>query len=79
MKKVLLMLPAIVLLFSCNNTTTVKVANPASEFCIKNNGKLEIRKDSLGNETGFCVFNINGKKSECEEFSYFRGECKPQQ
>ncbi len=53
----------------------VGIANPASVFCIENDGKLEIRKDEIGNETGWCIF-ANGK--ECEEWSFFRGECSVQ-
>ncbi len=52
----------------------VGLANPASVFCIDNGGKLEIRTDSTGGQVGFCVFN---DKSECDEWAYFRSECKP--
>lgn len=54
------------------DTTKTTLANPASVYCQENGGKLEIRKDSQGNETGFCLF-VNG--SECEEWAYFRKEC----
>ncbi|MFA4906797.1 MAG: DUF333 domain-containing protein [archaeon] len=49
------------------------IANPASVYCLQQGGKLEIRKDANENEFGVCVFP-NG--SECEEWSYFRGECR---
>lgn len=52
----------------------VGLANPASVFCVDNGGKLEIRTDATGGQVGFCVFN---NKTECEEWAYFRGECKP--
>lgn len=48
--------------------------NPASVFCVENGGTLEIRKDELGNEYGFCLFPDG---SECDEWAYYRGECEP--
>lgn len=47
--------------------------NPASVYCKEQGGELEIRKDKEGNEWGFCIF-LDG--SECEEWEFFRGECK---
>jgi putative hemolysin len=49
-----------------------QIANPASEFCIENGGRLEIRQDLQG-EAGFCIFEDG---SECEEWAYFNGECE---
>ena len=49
-----------------------QLANPASEYCLKQGGKLEIRKDEQGNEQGICIFADGG---ECEEWELFRGEC----
>lgn len=51
----------------------VGLANPASVFCVNNGGRLEIRTDSNGGQAGFCVFKDN---TECDEWTYFRGECK---
>jgi putative hemolysin len=48
--------------------------NPASVYCEENGGKLDIRKDSSGGEYGVCVFPDG---SECDEWAYFRGECRP--
>jgi putative hemolysin len=48
-----------------------EISNPASEYCIENGGRLEIRKDLQG-EAGFCIFE-NG--NECEEWAFFNGEC----
>jgi putative hemolysin len=48
--------------------------NPASVFCEGQGGRLEIRSDAAGNQTGFCVFSDG---SECEEWAYFRNECRP--
>ena len=49
-----------------------QIANPASVFCVQKGYRLEIRKDSAGAETGYCIFG-NGR--ECEEWAFFRGEC----
>ncbi len=56
-----------------NETNTTELANPASVYCIENNGTLEMRTDELGT-SGYCIFE-NG--AECEEWAYFRGECSP--
>ena len=55
--------------------TTAAIANPASEYCINQSGKLDIRKTDAG-EVGVCVFDDG---SECEEWALMRGECKPGQ
>jgi putative hemolysin len=47
-------------------------ADPASEYCRENGGKLEIRKDGEGNAYGLCIF-ANGK--ECDLWAYYRGTC----
>ena len=52
-----------------NNT---QIANPASEFCVNNGGKLEIKNSSQG-DYGICNFDDG---SVCEEWSFFRGECQ---
>lgn len=46
--------------------------NPASVFCVENDGEIELREDESGGQTGYCLFE-NG--SECEEWSFYRGEC----
>lgn len=51
------------------------IANPASENCVKQGGTLEIRKEANG-EVGYCKFSDG---SECEEWAFMRGECKPGQ
>ena len=55
-----------------NSAENAQIANPASVNCIDNGGELEMRTDSSGGEYGVC--KLNGK--ECEEWAYFRGECK---
>jgi len=49
-----------------------QIANPASVYCIDNNGTLEIRTASDGSQTSYCKFQ-NG--TECEEWKFYRGEC----
>ncbi len=51
----------------------VGMANPASVYCQQQGGKTDIRKEAKG-EVGYCVFP---DKSECEEWAFQRGECKP--
>ncbi|HIQ06809.1 MAG TPA: DUF333 domain-containing protein [Anaerolineae bacterium] len=47
--------------------------NLASVYCEEHGGKLEIR-DEAGGQAGYCIFP-NG--SECEEWAFFRDQCKP--
>ncbi len=49
------------------------MANPASVYCEQNGGKVDLRQDAAG-VAGICIFPDN---SECDEWAYFRGECKP--
>jgi putative hemolysin len=49
-------------------------ANPASVYCEQQGSRLEIRTAADGSQTGVCIFPDNG---ECDEWAYFRGECKP--
>jgi putative hemolysin len=51
----------------------IGLPNPASVYCQQQGGKTDIRKTAAG-EVGYCVFP---DKSECEEWAFFRGECKP--
>lgn len=48
--------------------------NPASVFCQQNAGRLEIRTAADGSQAGVCIFP---DASECDEWAYFRGECRP--
>ncbi len=50
------------------------MVNPASVFCAENSGNLEILSWT-GWEYGVCKF-VDGSK--CEEWKYFRWECKPE-
>jgi putative hemolysin len=55
-------------------TPQANMPNPASSYCEQQGNKLEIRTAADGSQSGVCIFP-NG--SECEEWAYFRGECKP--
>jgi putative hemolysin len=48
--------------------------NPASVYCEQNGGNVEFRQDASGGEAGVCVFPDG---SECDEWAYYRGECRP--
>lgn len=47
---------------------STQMANPAAANCVQKGHQYEIR-----GSTGFCIFQ-SGR--ECEEWAYFRGECK---
>ena len=47
----------------------VGTTNPASEFCVKQGGKLEMKKDKNGAEYGVCHLPDG---SAVEEWAYFR-------
>ena len=55
-------------------TAALNMANPASVFCEQNGGALDLRQDASGGVAGVCVFP---NRSECDEWAYYRGECKP--
>ena len=52
----------------------VDMPNPASAYCEQSGYKLEIRTAPDGSQSGVCIFPDG---SECDEWAYFRGECKP--
>jgi putative hemolysin len=51
------------------------IANPASAYCEEQGFKLEIRTAQDGSQYGVCMFEDDD--TECEEWAYYRGECKP--
>ena len=53
--------------------STPQLPNPASKYCIEQGYNITIRTNPDGSQTGYCIFP-NGR--ECEEWAYFRGECK---
>jgi putative hemolysin len=55
-------------------TAEPNLPNPASVNCEQKGGKVDMRQDSTGGVAGFCVFPDG---SECDEWAYFRDECKP--
>jgi len=61
-----------ILLTSCN--AQANLPNPASVYCEENSGTLEIRTDDSGGQVGYCMFEDG---SECEEWAFYRGDCKP--
>ena len=76
---ILLMLMGIALSASCSPAQTSptpepNMSNPASVYCEQHGGKLDFRQDASGGVAGACVFPDG---SECDEWAYFRGECKP--
>jgi hypothetical protein len=74
-KKMYLLVSVIILiLMSVGCKPKVNLPNPASVFCEENGGTLEIREDEDGNQVGYCLFEDD---SECEEWTYYRGDCKP--
>jgi putative hemolysin len=50
----------------------IQIANPASQYCIENNGEIIIKKDINGGEYGVCCFKDN---KQCEEWAMFRNLC----
>ena len=74
-----LFLMSLVLLASCGHgktspTPDANMPNPASVYCEENDGTLEIRTDASGGQVGICIF---ADGSECDEWAFFREECKP--
>ena len=50
-------------------TPRVGMANPASEYCVKKGGKVEIKKNSEGAEYGICHLTDG---TQIEEWELFR-------
>ena len=74
-----LFVSALTFLVACSAAPTseppeASLPNPASVFCEQNGGRLELRTGADGGVAGMCVFPDG---SECEEWAYFRAECKP--
>ncbi|HQJ52061.1 MAG TPA: DUF333 domain-containing protein [Anaerolineae bacterium] len=53
-------------------TPPTQIANPASENCVKQGGRLVIEKRGDGGEYGICYFEDN---RQCEEWALLRGDC----
>ena len=54
----------------------VGVPCPASVYCKEQGGTLELHDSPAGGQYGVCVFPDG---TECEEWTFFRGECLPGQ
>lgn len=54
-------------------TPVAGLANPASTYCIEQGGQLEIQSTESG-QIGVCRFSDG---TVCEEWAFFRGECRP--
>lgn len=48
--------------------------NPASVYCEQQGGKLKLEKTSDHGWVGICIFPDH---SYCEEWSFFKKECRP--
>ena len=72
-KPIILSLAAATALAACSASekqeSPIGMANPASEFCLKQGGKSEIKKDKDGGEYALCHLP-NGMV--VEEWEYFR-------
>ena len=55
-------------------TPVPNMPNPASVYCERQGGRLDLRQDAAGAVAGVCVFP---DKTECDEWAYYRGECQP--
>jgi putative hemolysin len=85
--KIFIVLTLLILLTSCSapstlpaivpvptNTPQANMPNPASVYCEQQGNRLEILTAADGSQAGVCIFPDG---SECDEWAYFRGECKP--
>jgi putative hemolysin len=51
------------------------VANPATLYCMNTTGAAwSVKEDDDGGQYGVCTFSDS---SWCEEWAYYRGQCKP--
>jgi len=60
---------------AASESPLLNMPNPASVYCAEQGGTLEIRTAADGSQAGVCLF---ADGSECDEWAYFRGECKPE-
>ncbi len=75
---IIVIVTAILTLTACKSqeltpTVTNELPNPASVNCEQNGNTLEIRTAADGSQSGVCIFPDG---STCDEWAYFRGECK---
>ena len=55
-------------------TAVPLLPNPASVHCEQEGGTLELRTADDGSVSGVCIF---ADGSECDEWAYYRGTCRP--
>lgn len=55
-----------------SDTAGVRLANPASKYCVDKGGTLAIEQDPSGGQFGVCSFPEN---HQCEEWAMLRGHC----
>jgi putative hemolysin len=75
---ILILILSVIIVSGCGTTTeelTAELANPASVYCEGQGYTLEMRTDAAdGGQYGVCIFPDG---SECEEWAFYRGECRP--
>ncbi|MBL7100472.1 MAG: DUF333 domain-containing protein [Nanoarchaeota archaeon] len=64
-----------VILIFLQTVVSSGIPNPAAVKCGEEGYKIEMRVLEDGSQYGVCVF----EDSECGQWKYFRGECKPEQ
>jgi len=57
--------------FNFSNQQTTQISNPASSYCVQQGHLIEIRDEENG-QIGYC---ISSDGQECEEWSFYYGEC----
>lgn len=48
------------------------LANPATVYCLEQQGKFSMKKDAQGGMVGYCTFPDG---EVCEEWAFYKGEC----
>lgn len=61
--------------FVATKSATATAPNPAAIYCVSHSGKSEI-KTNVDGSYGLCVFTDG---SVCDEWRFFKGQCKPGQ
>lgn len=74
-----LILIFLLLSVACNSergtpSPEANLPNPASVYCKEHGYQLEIITAEDGNQSAVCIFPDG---SSCDEWAYFRGECRP--
>lgn len=79
-KVVVLLLIGVLAFAACGSKATetpqADMPNPAAVFCEEQGYRVEIRTAADGSQQGFCIFSDG---TECDEWTFFRGECGPKQ